>query len=151
WPATSAFMTAPEKLIAEAYLASPCGLSPQGAVLDVPVQLTRNAWYEVYVRAKSQQPALVAHGRIPGVSFRTSRWGGGEEMLAALRFPISGAGNADGGALLRPGAALVAKSVTDDDGAFDAMLAELGLDGWPAASEPRVSLLWRQAGNEWRC
>jgi hypothetical protein len=53
--------------------------------------------------------------------------------------------------MIRTGATLAAKSAMDDDAAFDAMLAELGLDGWPAATEPRVSLLWRETGGQWRC
>lgn len=149
-PTSAAYMSGPEKLIAEAYLKSPCGLAPQGAVLHTPVQLTRSTWYEVYVHAKSKS-ANVADGRIPGVSFRTSRWGGGAEMLAALQFPVSGSGNAHGGVALRAGAVLSPKTVVDDDGAFDAMLAELGIDGWPAAAEPRISLLWREMGAQWRC
>ena len=151
-PQSSMLMTGPEKLIAEAYLKSPCVLPTPGVVLHAPVSLTRNVWYEVFVRATSTTPATVAHGRIPGVSFRTSRWGGGEEMMKALEFPTTGAaGHAHGGAMIRVGAALAAKSAMDDDAAFDTMLTDLGLDGWPAATEPRVSLLWREAGGQWRC
>ncbi|HKY29866.1 MAG TPA: hypothetical protein VJM12_18135 [Pyrinomonadaceae bacterium] len=147
-PTTTAFMTGPEKLIAEAYLKSPCGLCPQGAVLHTPVQLSRSTWYEVYVHAEAQDGN---HGRIPGVSFRTSRWGGGAEMLAALQFPVNGSGQPHGGVALRSNAVLSPKTIVDDDGAFDAMLDELGMDGWPAAAEPRVSLLWREIGSQWRC
>lgn len=149
-PTTTAFMRGPEKLIAEAYLKSPCGLCPPGAILHAPVQLTRSTWYEVYVHAESNDP-MVAHGRIPGVSFRTSRWGGGAEMLTALKFPVNGAGNAHGGVALRSGAVLSPRTVEGDDAAFDAMLDELGMDGWPATAEPRVSLLWREMGAQWRC
>jgi len=150
-PQSSLLMTGPDKVITEAYLASQCVLPVPGVILDAAVSLSRNVWYEVFVRARSLTPATVADGRIPGVSFRTSRWGGGEEMMTSLQFPTSGSGNAHGGAMIRAGATLSAKSVMDDDAAFDAMLADLGLDGWPAATEPRISLLWRETAGQWRC
>jgi hypothetical protein len=150
-PDSVKFLSGPETLIAEAYLQSPCELAPRGAVLHAPVQLGRSTWYEVYVLAESKNPARVANGKIPGVTFRTSRWGGGSEMLAALKFPVDGSGSAHGGVALRAGAVLTPTTRVDDDGAFDSMLADLGMDGWPAAEEPRVSLLWREMGAQWRC
>jgi hypothetical protein len=53
--------------------------------------------------------------------------------------------------MIRAGATLIAKSVMDDDAAFDATLDDLGLDGWPAATAPRISLLWRETAGQWRC
>jgi len=41
--------------------------------------------------------------------------------------------------------------VAGDDAAFDAALDRLGLDGWPAPAEPRISLLWREQAGAWRC
>lgn len=151
-PASTDFLTGPAKTIAKTYLESPCQLAPPGLVLHAPVQLTRSTWYEVYVHAKSKNPNTMPDGSIPGVSFRTSRWGDGAEMLAALRFPVAGTpGAAHGGAALRPDAVLTPQSIESDDSAFDALLLHLGLDGWPSAAEPRVSVLWREMGMQWRC
>ena len=150
WTADTKFMVGGEVKRAEAYLASACGLPPPGAVLQADVSLTREAWYEVYALAKSTQQD-VAHGRLAGVTFRTSRWGGGAEMMTDLRFPTAIARTASGGAAIRTAAQLVPGVVEGDDGAFDTLLDTLGLDGWPAATQPRVSLLWREAAGTWRC
>jgi len=153
WSLDTAHMTGSQALIAQAYIDSACGLAPNAAVLRIDPKLTRDTWYEVFVLAKSQR-AGVNDGRLPGVSFRTSRWADGKEMMQGLRFPVSGTGNADGGVALHPGTVLAARVSNGDDGVFDAFLSELGLDGWPAATAPRASLLWLpplvpNAG--WRC
>jgi hypothetical protein len=41
--------------------------------------------------------------------------------------------------------------VAGDDAAFDAFIDQAGLDGWPVATEPRISLLWRQQVDTWLC
>lgn len=153
---SGAQMTGSAAIIAQAYIDSACGLAANGVVLQADMMLTRDTWYEVFVLAKSKR-AEVIDGRLPGVSFRTSRWADGAEMLQGLRFLSSGAGLADGGVALPPGTVLAARISEGDDGAFDAFLATLGLDGWPAAVAPRASLLWLPpapapaAAAPWRC
>jgi hypothetical protein len=149
-PLDTQFMVGGEVERAKAYYGSACELPPPGAVLQAEVSLTRETWYEVYALAKSTQ-AGIAHGRLDGVSFRTSRWGGGPEMLAALQFRPVAPGKANGGVAIRAGAALTVSAIEGDDSKFDAFLDALGLDGWPVAAQPRVSLLWRETGAEWRC
>jgi hypothetical protein len=122
-------------------------------VLRADAQLTRDTWYEVYVLAKSKR-AGIADGRLPGVSFRTSRWADGPEMMPGLHFPLNGVGSAQGGVALPAGAILSPRTSLDDDGAFDAFLDALGLDGWPAPDTPRASLLWHPPvppDTAWRC
>jgi len=123
-------------------------------VMQVPMKLSRLAWYEVFALAKSTNPGVV-DGRLPGVSFRTSRWATGEEMLNALQFRkvVLGrsTGTATGGAALRSDAVLAPALVAGEDAAFDAFIDQVGLDGWPVATEPRISLLWGQQAAEWRC
>lgn len=142
-------------IIGQAYLDSGCGLAANGVVLHADVKLTRDTWYEVFVLAKKTDG--VDDGRLPGVSFRTSRWADGAEMLQGLRFLRSGAGLADGGVALPSGIVLAARISEGDDGVFDAFLATLGLDGWPTAAAPRASLLWippagpPAAAAPWRC
>ena len=153
WATTTAHMTGSQAIIAQAYIASACGLAPNAVVLSVNPILTRDTWYEVFVLAKSTQPG-VNDGRLPGVSFRTSRWADGSEMMTGLRFPVSGFGSADGGVALRPGTVLAPRVSNDDDSAFDAFLADLGMDGWPRAADPRASLLWLPPlapSSAWRC
>lgn len=154
WVTSSTQLTGSAAVIADAYLASTCGLAPNAVELRVDVKLTRDTWYEVFALAKSLR-ADVMDGRLPGVSFRTSRWADGTEMLAGLHFPSSGvAGHSQGGVALQPGTVLAARVSNGDDAAFDAFLDDLGLDGWPAASEPRISLLWlppAAATTLWRC
>lgn len=140
-PINSAQMAGSAAIIAQAYIDSACGLAANGVVLHTDMKLTRDTWYEVFALAKSKT-AGVEDGRLPGVSFRTSRWADGAEMLQGLRFLRSGAGQADGGVALLPGTVLTARTSEGDDGTFDAFLASVGLDGWPAAAAPRASLLW---------
>jgi len=143
-------------IIAQAYIDSACGLAANGVVLHTEMKLTRDTWYEVFALARSKT-AGIEDGRLPGVSFRTSRWADGAEMLQALRFLRSGAGQADGGVALPSGTVLTARIGEGDDGVFDAFLAGLGLDGWPAAAVPRASLLWLPPAGPpappapWRC
>ncbi|MGM9480621.1 hypothetical protein ACS5PN_05440 [Roseateles sp. NT4] len=154
WLASSTSLTGSAAVIADAYLASTCGLAPNAVELRVDVKLTRDTWYEVFALARSKREGVV-DGRLPGVSFRTSRWADGTEMLAGLHFPISGLpGHPQGGVALLPGTVLAPRISNGDDAAFDAFLDSLGLDGWPAATEPRISLLWlppAAAATPWRC
>jgi len=150
WPESTKYMVGGEIVRTELYLASSCELPTSGAVFEAPVQLTRETWYEVYALCKAKQPN-VADGVLPGVSFRTSRWGGAREMMNALHFPQGIPGSPNGGVAIDPTAPLVPGIVTDNDAAFDAFLEALGMDSWPVATQPRVSLLWREDGVGWRC
>ena len=150
WLDSPVHLAGAQAQIASAYLDSPCGLAPNGVVLQAAVKLTRDTWYEVFVQAKSKR-ANVQDGRLPGVSFRTSRWADGPEMLAGLGLPQVSAGKANGGIALRPDAPLVAQTTLGDDGAFDAFMASLGLDGWPVAEAPRISVLWIEGVAGWLC
>ena len=154
WATNGHFLSGPQAVRAEAYAASICKLPPPNAVLQAPMKLSRLSWYEVYALAQSTQAGVV-DGKLPGVSFRTSRWAGGADMLAALQFAkvVNGrsAGRATGGAMVRADAVLTPALSAGDDALMDAFLDRLGLDGWPVATEPRISLLWRQQASTWRC
>ncbi|MDT7934791.1 MAG: hypothetical protein RQ833_09330 [Sphingomonadaceae bacterium] len=78
---------------------------------------------------------------LPGVTFRTSRWRDALAMLAGLNFPAAGSGRAAGDLAVdaEKAAAIPAGA---GDAAFEDAMRQLGLDGWPVAAEPRVSLLW---------
>ncbi|MCU1226575.1 MAG: hypothetical protein JWQ42_4668 [Edaphobacter sp.] len=153
WASTSNLLTGSQKAKADAYAASVCKQPPPNVVMEVPMKLSRLSWYEVFVLAKSTKGEL--DGRLPGVSFRTSRWATGAEMLNTLHFRkvVSGrsTGTATGGAVLRADAVLTPTRVEGDDAAFDAFIDHVGLDGWPVATEPRISLLWRQQAATWSC
>lgn len=137
WAKTPDFMTKAEAVRFDAYLGSPCAHPTPTSTLEVPVPpLARQAWYEVFALAESQSND-VADGRLPGVTFRTSRWGGPAEMMSAIAAAIAG------GIAIRADAVLPAGAGEASDTAFDAMLESLGIDGWPEALSPRVSLLWR--------
>lgn len=150
-PTSAAYLVGADKTIAEAYLASTCGLAPDGVVLLVDgLLLARDTWYEVYAVATAKPPDVTV-GRLPGVSFRTSRWADGSELLSGIGFPVAGAGRPRGGLALPGGTVLVPRTSLDDDGQFESYLDGMGLDGWPITTEPRTSLLWLEAGSGWRC
>lgn len=155
WATAAAFLSGPTAIRAEAYATSVCKMPPPNAMLQAPMQLSRLSWYEVYALAEATKAGVV-DGRLPGVSFRTSRWTGGADMLNGLNFArvVAGksTGRATGGAMIRSSDAVLAPmQVAGDDAALDAFLDRLGLDGWPTAAEPRISLLWRQQAGAWRC
>lgn len=138
-----------------------CPLPKPGASLSAqPPLLEGRAWYEVYVLAQSLKPATVADGRLPGVTFRTSRWRSPTEMLSALGFEP---GTMPDDPMGRPPGDLEAAAlptferpvVEDDDAAFEDALIGLGLDGLPPPGEAgRASQLWLPpAGGaaEWGC
>ncbi len=123
--------------------AAPCKVPTPGSTMRAPATLAPQAWYEVYALASSKAPAI-ADGTLPGVSFRTSRWATPQAMLEALHFSAAGRGSADGDLEISPDAVLTPRAVDDQDAAFDAFLAQCGLEGWPIATVPRVSLLWKR-------
>jgi hypothetical protein len=140
WAKTPDFLSGPEAKRFHAYVESPCAHPTPAAVMEAPVPpLARQAWYEAFALAESQKPNEIADGRLRGVTFRTSRWGGPAEMLQAL----ADAGAAAGGIAIRAAAALPSGAGEASDTAFDAFLEGLGIEGWPEALSPRVSLLWR--------
>jgi hypothetical protein len=139
WAKTPDFLSGPEIARFHAYAESPCAHPTPAAALEAPVPpLARQAWYEVFALSESQKNDI-ADGRLRGVTFRTSRWGGPAEMMAA----IAVAGGAAGGIAIRADAVLAAGAGEASDTAFDAVLESLGIEGWPEALSPRVSLLWR--------
>jgi hypothetical protein len=152
-PLTSASLaTGLDKRRIDLAAASPCTLPGPGATLSAPPDtLAPEAWYEVYVLARAKG-AEVLDGKLPGVTFRTSRWQGSTDMLQELRFPTDGQGLPDGDTEIAASPALGPATVTDSDAAFDAALDALGLEGWPASAGARVSVLWsRAAGPTWLC
>ena len=138
----------------EVYSTSACELPLPGATLSAQVPLAPQAWYETYVLAESKN-ASVADGRLPGVSFRTSRWAAAADMLNDLQLPPSGLGTPSGDIELRTDANPTPQVVEGEDAAFERALDVLGLDGWPQATAPRISILWRrdtgQGSPTWSC
>jgi hypothetical protein len=130
---------------------SACSVPKPGTTGTVLEPLEPEALYELYVFAKAND-AGVADGRLPGVTFRTSRWRGSADMLAGLGFTV-------GGHVTQPvmmGDLHVDVTSFDvarteiGDPALQAALLQLGLDGWPVATTPRVSRLWTlQAPDAW--
>jgi hypothetical protein len=145
---------------------SPCKLPKPGATASALTPLEPEAWYEVYVAATKDAKSKEELGRLPGVTFRTSRWRGPEGMLAGLGWTVGAIAPAS---VLTGDIALVrarpegAAVVEGDDVAFQRALRELGttpgatgphdglgLDGWPVATEPRLTRLWTaSASGEW--
>ena len=82
--------------LTEKYAASPCVLPKPGATLAAEASLAAEAWYEVFVQAKSQRPDTVKDGALPGVSFKTSRWLDAKDMLDSIGFPLAGGGRSAG-------------------------------------------------------
>ncbi|MEA5120016.1 MAG: hypothetical protein VB040_01950 [Propionibacterium sp.] len=131
---------------------SACGVPRPGATGSASLQLDPEAWYEVYVLAKAANP-LLADGRLPGVTFRTSRWRTPRTMLAGLGFPTAGEPSPAGlvvGDLLVNTPVSVGGGFSEDDQEYQRALSALGLEGWPLATVPRLSRLWvRGAGAGW--
>jgi len=128
-----------------------CALPKPGGTLQAQYALTAQAWYEIYTLAKSDDPAVL-DGRLDGVTFRTSRWRNPAEMIAGIGFKsVPASGDIELAQLPGLGAAIVDGSDAD----FEAALDAIGLDGWPAADAPRISLLWRRqdanAAAPWQC
>jgi len=132
---------------------APCAMPKPGGTLTALSPLTAEAWYEVYALAKAKDPDVV-DGRLEGVTFRTSRWRNPAGMLAGIGFtasPSPASGDVELAQLPAPGAAVIEGSDAD----FEAALDAIGLDGWPAVKDPRISLLWLRkdegAGPHWLC
>jgi hypothetical protein len=135
-------------------VASPCKLPTPGATASVTPALEPEAWYDIHVVAKSTSPGLFADGKLPGVTFKTSRWRTPQGMFAGLGLTTAGqpvaASVMTGDLVVTAPAALAPAVVEDDDQAFQNALLALGLDGWPVASAPRLSRLWVSgADDDW--
>jgi len=114
-------------------------------------ELEPEALYEVYVQARAAAPGF-ADGRLPGVTFRTSRWRDPDSMFAGLGFQVPGhiaSAVTAGDLVVRWPGGSVPAAVTDDDQAFETALGALGISGWPPTSEPRLSRLWTAGTGGW--
>lgn len=128
-------------------LEAPCPQPTPGATVSSASTLDTRAWYEVYIQAMDGN---VEAGRLPGVSFRTSRWRNPADMLSGLGFATApGAPEVPTGDLAVPEVALPAAGSTGDV-AFAEALKQLGLEGWPPSEEPRLSRLWVKKPQGWR-
>ncbi|MGE0457073.1 MAG: hypothetical protein AB7O56_02590 [Bauldia sp.] len=146
------FLGAADKIRYEDALLAGCAQPLPGATGTADAKLEPEAWYEVYVLAKSE---TFANGRLPGVSFRTSRWLSPEDMWAGLGFALDGPNSPEHasvtvGDLAISGLGLLRGVVEDDDLSYQNALAALGLEGWPVTAVPRLSRLWAPDGaNGW--
>ena len=130
--------------------ASPCVLPTPGMSASVTDDLAPRAWYEVHVALPSKR-AGIPDSRLPGVTFRTSRYHDVDELAQAIGFGFTQGGYRSGDvALAVDPATLPAATVLGDDLAFDEILAVLGMEGWPPSAEPRTSLLWGRTTEGWR-
>ena len=134
---------------------APCPMPKPGATLTAVTPLATQAWYEVYALAKADDQANVLDGQLDGVTFRTSRWRNPAEMLVGLGFDATPKPATGDVALKQPLPALGAATIEGSDADFEAAMDALGLDRWPAATRPRVSLLWISQdvpdGLSWLC
>jgi hypothetical protein len=139
------FLGAVDRIRYENALASACDVPKPGSTATVPLPaLEPLAWYDVYIKAKAQDAGF-SDGILPGVTFRTSRWRDPTDMFAGLGFTIAGhapAAVVSGDLAIAYPSTLAPSLVLDDDQAFQNALVTLGLEGWPATDEPRLSRLW---------
>ena len=134
---------------------SDCLLPLPGATATLDnLELDPETWYEVYVLAASTNAGF-ADGRLPGVTFRTSRWTTPETMLAGLGFTSAAVPQSEtvmlGDLAIKTTALAGGLVIEDDDQGFQHALGDLGLEGWPIALTPRLSRLWTADGTGgWR-
>jgi hypothetical protein len=149
-----AFLGAVDAIRYENVTASVCKAPTPGATASVLTPLQPEALYDLHIRTKSLKPAF-EDGKLPGVTFRTSRWRSPGDMLAGLGFVTAGqpltAEVTTGDLVVGDPAGLGAAVIEGDDQAFQNALLALGLDGWPLAGAPRHSRLWvADNGGGWR-
>lgn len=127
-------------------LESVCTAPTPGATASVLPPLEPEAWYEVYVLAEAENSSAFKDSRLPGITFKTSRWRTPQNLFAGLGFPTAGEpapNDLIAGDLMIAGPAAVGGGVIEgDDQAYQRALVALGLDGWPAAAVPRLSRMW---------
>src|SRR5262249_10897139 len=109
---------------------------------------------EVYTLAKYIGKDDAEDGRLEGVTFRTSRWRNPAEMVDGIGFTaIASWASGDIEVSKLPGAG--ESTIDGSDADYEAALDALGLNGWPAARDPRVSLIWllEDEGGQpsWKC
>ncbi|MQA29081.1 MAG: hypothetical protein GEU82_04475 [Luteitalea sp.] len=152
WTAATdkAFLTETDQVRHAYAAASPCTIPTPGATATVTPALEPEGWYEIYAVAKSSTPAF-ADGRLPGVTFKTSRWPSPQDMWLGLGFSIGGlpvpAAAPTGDVIVNAAAGLAPAVIEDNDQAFLNAVLALGLDGWPVAEAPRLSRLWVAGAN----
>lgn len=146
---TPSFLTGADKRRFEVAATSRCSLPRPGATLEALSPLITSAWYEVYTELKSDTPEEVSDARLEGVTFKTSRWRSPSEMITDL------AKTSRGDVEIRLLPPFSVRIVSEDDGAFEEALDLIGLDGWPPASDKRMSIIWLRSetdGNlNWKC
>jgi hypothetical protein len=130
----------------ELALAGPCAVPVPGATLQATPALEPEAWYELHVLAKSKSDSIL-DGRLPPVSFHTSRWRNPSELLAELGFALAGTGTHSGDLEMHADGATVGLLTEGSDAGFEAGLVALGLESLPAPTGSRVSLLWQPAAD----
>src|SRR5262249_6825706 len=130
-----------------------CAIPKPGGTLEAQAPLAPQAWYEIYTLAKSDDPSVL-DGRLDGVTFQTSRWRNPAEMLVGIGFKSLPA-PATGDIELKQLPAVGGPVIDGSDADFEAALDAIGLDGWPPAPGPRVSIIWllqdSDAGPSWKC
>jgi hypothetical protein len=94
-----------------------------------------------------------SHAAVASSMFRTSRYGGPRDLLAALAFtagggvPLAGIPLPDSALATLPGLA----AAGDGSDRFEEALGGIGLAGYAAPAEPRASMLWvRGADSAWQ-
>ncbi len=124
-------------------VASKCNMPTPGATATVNLPLEPEVWYDIHLLAKADNNRAFLDGRLPGVTFRTSRWRTPQEMFAALGFTAGGEPDVTVGDLVVAlPTALGTAVIEGDDQAFQNALLALGIDGWPVTDVPRLSRLW---------
>ena len=150
FPSSGAFFQGTTRHLVEAYLQSPCGFPPPGLVIQGQASLAPLCWYEVYVTATpTATPSTKKPPRLPGASFRTSRWSKPSDMLDALGFSTAGAPGAARGDVELVRAVKNATTRLGRDTEFEALLRAYAIEGWAAPHEPRISHLWVAEADAW--
>jgi hypothetical protein len=129
---------------------SPCAQPKPGATLSADVELAPRAWYEVNAALESERSGI-PDTKLPGVTFRTSRYRDVAELAAATGFSFGDPGTRTGDIALKISPTTLSPGDhRGDDFAFEDILGVLGLEGWPVAEEARTSLLWHEADDGWK-
>jgi hypothetical protein len=146
---------------------------PHGTTLAVAAELVPDASYDLVLEAIVRDDmAPVDAEKQPGEPisvhhFRTSRWRGPRDLLAALGLGTAGEDAAEGGAVdgravevdtpvehLLPElpaawASVAARRTTGDDAVLGAALALLGLEPLPPPRDPATHVVWARVEERW--
>jgi hypothetical protein len=144
------FLTPVDQIRYDRAIRSTCKGPTPGATATIGLApLEPEAWYDFHVLAKAANPSF-NDCRLPGVTFKTSRWRKPSGMFAALGFTILGEATSThviaGDLAISSPKELGTPVVEGDDQAFQNALLALGLDGWPITSMPRLSRMWVSNG-----